>query len=775
MKSRTEAITYVLGFLVTGLLLAGSLAAKQVDGNCCDGTIPGLAPDAAGLLGAGAEAGTIVLSFDGLGDLEVVGGFYAGGLGSEGSGPGPDFGITFSTNGLSIISIAAGGTGNFLNNPAGDTVLFFLEGTETVMNVPAGFQTGFSFAYSAAFEPGVVRVYDDVDGQGNVLAELDLPLTPSTGQTGFAFDNWAEIGVTFDGVARSVDFGGAEDQIGFDNITLGSDQVGGAPVQLELSEQVLSSPFLNDHFILYSVENIGDAETRNLILDVTVSEPAELAGIYVQAPSCAIEPRENEEDFICNLSDMDDWVCDLEGNFGNCQLDSLPPAVMASLIIHVSTEVFDTSLVDVRVQEQMFTVTALATPAEGGQISPSGEFEARFGEQLEFELIPEEGFVLESVEGTCDGELNELIFVAGPIVANCSITAVFGPLGFPTETIRHMSSSEVTNTCPRSGRVDWVPMQIDGNVVTADFRTWMVEPLPAKPTPYWQLSSHASGYGGGPDWIGDILPVANDWQSFTNASSVSGESDPALPPFADLLWAALDYESTGPYSGSMTFSHETVSLPDDGDVIPMMLRVVDEEFGTGQAVHIEYIQPPSWAYLVVDYTERFVFWFPGDRADCDPRVRRTASHDLDWVDVTYLSPEHIRLDLKVKETPVGNLSSEGLVPYLEFQAYGTVPIDGGIGNLVNRYATVTIQYDPDEGAWEKLVTRYDGEIFEQEVIEISPPSDFISVELDYEGLGLHEVDRSRWWVRYNQWAAFETQDQVVDFSGDLISGDLLQF
>lgn len=168
-----------------------------------------------------------MLTFAGLNNLEALEAFYAGGLGSEGSGPGPDYGITFSDNALAVISQAAGGTGNFTNNPSGDSTMGFAAGDTATLNVPDGFVTGFSFFYSAASFPGEVVVYSGVDATGDVLATLHLPVTPPTGTTPYDFDNWQPLGVTFNGVARSVDFGGATDQIGFDNITVGTDDPDG--------------------------------------------------------------------------------------------------------------------------------------------------------------------------------------------------------------------------------------------------------------------------------------------------------------------------------------------------------------------------------------------------------------------------------------------------------------------------------------------------------------------------------------------------------------------
>jgi len=175
-----------------------------------------------------AHAGTIVLTFEGLGDEAQVLNYYAGGFDSFGNGPGPNYGITFGSDSLSIISQAAGGSGNFDGAPTMPTVLFFLTGPGDIMNVPAGFTTGFSFYYSAAFNPGSVSVYSGLDGTGSLLAMLALPVTgdgttfgpPCSGL--YNFCPWDPIGVAFSGTAMSVNFSGTANQIGFDNVTLGS-------------------------------------------------------------------------------------------------------------------------------------------------------------------------------------------------------------------------------------------------------------------------------------------------------------------------------------------------------------------------------------------------------------------------------------------------------------------------------------------------------------------------------------------------------------------------
>ena len=181
----------------------------------------------AGLIvgGRGAQASTaLVLDFEGLGNLERILDFYDGGFGGFGSGPGPDYGISFGPDALALIDADAGGSGNFANEPSANTIAFFLTGPGVVMNVKNGFTDGFSFYYTSA-RVGTVTVYDGPNGTGNVLATVPVEKQYNTcgapDPTG-AFSCWTPVGVTFSGTAFSVNFGGSWNQTGFDDITLGS-------------------------------------------------------------------------------------------------------------------------------------------------------------------------------------------------------------------------------------------------------------------------------------------------------------------------------------------------------------------------------------------------------------------------------------------------------------------------------------------------------------------------------------------------------------------------
>jgi len=181
-----------------------------------------------------ASAGPVVLTFEGLQNSEPVDNFYNGGTGGFGSGPGPSLGISFTDNSQAFIQDEDGGSLNAAGLPSPDTGLVFLSGAAATMNVPAGFTTGFSFFYSAINVPGVINVWSGLDDGGTLLATLTLPVTPSEVGSNPACTDGIEpfcplvpIGVSFSGTAMSVDFGGTENQIVFDDITLGSATAGG--------------------------------------------------------------------------------------------------------------------------------------------------------------------------------------------------------------------------------------------------------------------------------------------------------------------------------------------------------------------------------------------------------------------------------------------------------------------------------------------------------------------------------------------------------------------
>jgi hypothetical protein len=167
-----------------------------------------------------AGAAAITLDFEGVGDLNPVGGFYSG------------LGAAFSPAAVAVVDSDAGGSGNFANEPSPDTVMILLGAGTAILDFAAGFTTGFSFFYSSS-EAATVNIYDDLGGTGNLLASLNLAALGTSNCTGDpdgSFCNWTAVGVLFSGIARSIDFSSTASRIGFDDITLGSGTPGVPPV-----------------------------------------------------------------------------------------------------------------------------------------------------------------------------------------------------------------------------------------------------------------------------------------------------------------------------------------------------------------------------------------------------------------------------------------------------------------------------------------------------------------------------------------------------------------
>ena len=195
---------------------------------------------ATGMLAATSASATVVtLDFEGIGDFNPVGNFYNGGAGTN-------YGIQFSPATLALVDADAGGNGNFANEPSPNTIMFFLDASNAILDVAAGFDTGFSFFYTSSTAASV-NVYDGLGATGNLLATLNLAAQFSqdcSGDPTGGFCNFSPIGVLFDGIAKSIDFGGTANFTGFDNITFGSAAPGVSPVPLPAAAWLFGSALL---------------------------------------------------------------------------------------------------------------------------------------------------------------------------------------------------------------------------------------------------------------------------------------------------------------------------------------------------------------------------------------------------------------------------------------------------------------------------------------------------------------------------------------------------
>jgi hypothetical protein len=166
---------------------------------------------------------SIVLNFEGLGDGDPILQFYNGGLSGQGY-TGTNYGIYFNEFALALIDADNGGSGNIANEPSPNTVMYFLSEGGAIMNVTAGFTTGFSFYYTSS-TVGTVYVYDGLDGTGTLLANQPFAANYNlncTGDPNGQFCHWDAVGVSFEGTAKSVTFSGVANQCAFDNVTFGS-------------------------------------------------------------------------------------------------------------------------------------------------------------------------------------------------------------------------------------------------------------------------------------------------------------------------------------------------------------------------------------------------------------------------------------------------------------------------------------------------------------------------------------------------------------------------
>jgi hypothetical protein len=190
------------------------------------------------LLGLGmaclpAQAAVVTVDFEGIATSYPFSSgarvldFYNGGLSSLDTA-GPNLGVGFSTS-AAILCLNTVGTdcSNTSKGPLADaasrhSAMYFLSGQDTYLNYATGFETGFAFAYAAPYEAGKVTVYAGLNGTGAVLGELDLATTSSACVGLGDYCPFLTVGLEFAGLARSVAFSGAANQIVFDDITFGA-------------------------------------------------------------------------------------------------------------------------------------------------------------------------------------------------------------------------------------------------------------------------------------------------------------------------------------------------------------------------------------------------------------------------------------------------------------------------------------------------------------------------------------------------------------------------
>jgi hypothetical protein len=157
-----------------------------------------------------------VLTFEGLMNHEPVADYYDGGKGGFGTGPGPNDGITFSSNALALIRATP-----FPNDPSPPTVLLlgnFGQGPgqplSMTMDVTDGFSQSLIFYDVVIGRAATIKIYSGLDGGGTMLAQDTIPTGPE------AFG--PAMTLSFSGNAQSVVFTGGNLQLALDNVTFGA-------------------------------------------------------------------------------------------------------------------------------------------------------------------------------------------------------------------------------------------------------------------------------------------------------------------------------------------------------------------------------------------------------------------------------------------------------------------------------------------------------------------------------------------------------------------------
>lgn len=174
------------------------------------------------------------LTFEGVGDLQTVGSFYA------------DKGISFGGDAYGIVSVVSNGSGRFKNTPSGSTALTLISNDEDVsfiVNISAGFQSELDLWFSTQRGgAGEIRLYDQINGLGNELTAAPLALDPVS-QTGCVdpvfgamICQWRETGISFQGTAYSLRISGsAEGLLFIDNLRLGAADSNNVPEPASLA------------------------------------------------------------------------------------------------------------------------------------------------------------------------------------------------------------------------------------------------------------------------------------------------------------------------------------------------------------------------------------------------------------------------------------------------------------------------------------------------------------------------------------------------------------
>lgn len=164
-----------------------------------------------------ALAAPTVIDFEGVNSFGSINDYYNGGTDAAGHS-GSNLGISFTPAAQGLSNDVLGPY--YANAPTPGTVMFATDDS-AFLNASQGFSGYVSFHYASSIAaPNAINIYSGLNGTGTVLGSFSLNANASAGCSGAPFCNFEKTSVVFDGVGKSIGFGGNAGNVAFDNVVL---------------------------------------------------------------------------------------------------------------------------------------------------------------------------------------------------------------------------------------------------------------------------------------------------------------------------------------------------------------------------------------------------------------------------------------------------------------------------------------------------------------------------------------------------------------------------